>query len=291
MKTLIHNYSSTLSTEPMYFSKCLEMAGLEPAFWANPSVSAFDMFDATLPDVFISHFAYLTQDIVKYLNQSNRNIEVVLNVSGCNEQQLEMIDSLASDKKLKIPFVFSNMPENIIQPKTKTIKSVNILPAVDIFVPAGGLPDYNIDVGILYTQPSDLLEQYIKDKDNYHLLCLGDSKEADLNVTIQSLRSLYPKYKEVVLLGGIGDVYSQVMLETMMFSNKATIKVPQEQEEVLGRIFQSLFSDDNSSEDMSEIVKAQLKRKHTCVSRVARLCRFLKNEEGATKLEKIRDQL
>jgi len=291
MKTLIHNYSSTFTIEPMYFSKCLEMVGVDAAFWANPSVSAYDMFDATLPDVFISHFAYLTQDIVKYLDQSSKNIEVILNVTGCSEEQLAMVDSLTSNNKLKIPFVFSNTPDNIIQPKTKTVKSVNILPAVDIFVPAGGLPDYNIDVGIVYTQPSDLLEQYVKDKDNYHLLCLGDSKEADLNVTIQSLRSLYSKYKEVTLLGNIGDVYSQIMLETMMFSDKATIKVPQEQEEVLGRIFQSLFSDDNSSEDMSQIVKSQVKRKHTCISRAARLCRFLKNEEAATKLEKMRDQL
>ena len=165
------------------------------------------------------------------------------------------------------------------------------MPAIDIFMPAPRLPDYNIDVGIVYAQASDLVKQSVKDKDNYHLLSLNNSEDTDLNVSIQSLRGLYPKYKEMILVGNLGEVYNQIMFETMMFSEKASIKVPQEQQEALNKIFESIFSDDSSQEDMSQIVKSQLKRKHTCVSRAARVCRFLKDKDAAVKLEKIRDEL
>ena len=291
MKILIHNYSSPVTTEPMYFSKCLELADIQPAFWANPNVSAFDMFDSTTPDVFISHFKFLTRDIVKYLNQSSRKIEIILNMSGCTQEEMDMLDSLVQDNKLKLPFVFSNMPDNIIQPKPKNTKLVNILPSVDIFMPAPNLPDYNIDVGVVYNEAGDLLTESLKGKDNYHLMSLNNSSSADLNVSIQSLRGLYPKYKEFILLGNIGEVYNQVMLEAMMFAPKTSIKVPKEQEEALNKVFEALFSEDSSQEDMSELVKSQIKRKHTCVNRTARLCRFLKESDAATKLEKIRDQL
>ena len=291
MKILIHNYSSPVTTEPMYFSKCLELAEIQPAFWANPNVSAFDMFDSTQPDVFISHFKFLTRDIVKYLNQSPRKIEVILNMSGCTKEEMEMLDSVIEDHRLKLPFVFTNMPDNIIQPKPKSTKLVNILPAVDIFMPPPNLPDYNIDVGIVCNEESDLLAEVLKGKDNYHLMSLSNSSSSDLNVSIQFLRGLYAKYKEFILVGNMGEVYNQIMLEAMMFAPKTLIKVPQEQEQALNKIFEALFSEDSSQENMSDLVRSQIKRKHTCVNRTARLCRFLKDNDAATKLEKIRDQL
>tara|TARA_Y100000592_G_C5469987_1_gene318882 strand:+ start:2100 stop:2927 length:828 start_codon:yes stop_codon:yes gene_type:complete len=275
----------------MYFSKCLELAETQPAFWANPNASAFDMFDSTQPDVFISHFKFLTRDIVKYLNQSPRKIEVILNMSGCTEEEMQMLDSITEDNKLKLPFVFTNMPDNIIQPKPKSIKLVNILPSVDIFMPAPNLPDYNIDTGIVCNEAGDLLAEVLKGKDNYHLMSLNNSSHSDLNVSIQSLRGLYVKYKEFILVGNMGEVYNQIMLEAMMFAPKTLIKVPREQEQALNKIFEALFSEDSSQENMSDLVRSQIKRKHTCVNRTARLCRFLKNNDAATKLEKIRDQL
>tara|TARA_Y100001972_G_C7656935_1_gene330872 strand:+ start:895 stop:1722 length:828 start_codon:yes stop_codon:yes gene_type:complete len=275
----------------MYFSKCLELAETQPAFWANPNASAFDMFDSTQPDVFISHFKFLTRDIVKYLNQSPRKIEVILNMSGCTEEEMQMLDSITEDNKLKLPFVFTNMPDNIIQPKPKRIKLVNILPSVDIFMPAPNLPDYNIDTGIVCNEAGDLLAEVLKGKDNYHLMSLNNSSHSDLNVSIQSLRGLYVKYKEFILVGNMGEVYNQIMLEAMMFAPKTLIKVPREQEQALNKIFEALFSEDSSQENMSDLVRSQIKRKHTCVNRTARLCRFLKNNDAATKLEKIRDQL
>ena len=79
MKTLIHNYSSGLSTEPMYFNQCLTECGVESHLWGDPNVSAFDMFDAINPEIFISHYRFLTNDIIKYIRQNNK-IEMILNM-------------------------------------------------------------------------------------------------------------------------------------------------------------------------------------------------------------------
>ena len=92
MKMLIQNYSSGLSTEAMYFNQCLREGGLESHMWADGQISAFDIFDAVKPDIFISHYKFITTDIIKYLKQA-KNIPMVLNVTGTNEQEIQQIES------------------------------------------------------------------------------------------------------------------------------------------------------------------------------------------------------
>ena len=75
MKTLIQNYTSALSTEPMYINKCLNECGGQSVLWSDPSVSAFDAFDHSSPDLFITHYKFLTNDVVKYLSQ-NKKIQI-----------------------------------------------------------------------------------------------------------------------------------------------------------------------------------------------------------------------
>ena len=65
MKTLIQNYSSALSTEAMYFNRCLQEGGVDSVLWANGQTSAFDIFDAVRPEIFISHYKFITTDITK----------------------------------------------------------------------------------------------------------------------------------------------------------------------------------------------------------------------------------
>ena len=93
MKTLIQNYTSSISTEPMYIERCLLECGQEAQLWANPGLSAFDAFDSSNPDLFITHYSFLTQDIVKYLS-SKRNISMALNITGAGKQEIEKIEQI-----------------------------------------------------------------------------------------------------------------------------------------------------------------------------------------------------
>ena len=290
MRTLIHNYSSALSTEPMYFTRCLEMCGLQTHLWSDKSVSAFDIFDAVQPDVFLSHYAFLTNDIVKYLTQ-NKKIKTVLNVTGANEQELVSIEQVFSENKLEVPFVFTNMHDSMYKHKTKRIRMVNILPSVDIFLPLVDLPDFEIDLAVIATDMNELVKNATKSKDTYHLLSLGgDNKEFDLSANIQLLRGMYGKYKEIVLTSDISVVFSQVLFEAALNANKLSIKVDKKQQPTLDKIFASLFHDDGN-DDVGKLIKQQVQRKHTCVNRTARLCKLLKNEEATQKLKKMGEQL
>lgn len=290
MRTLIHNYSSALSTEPMYFTKCLEMCGLQTHLWGSSDVSAFDMFDATQPDVFIGHYTFLTNDIVKYLSQ-NKKIKTVLNVTGANEQELGSIEQIFLGNKMEIPFVFTNMHESMCKHRTKQIKMVNIFPSVDIFLPPLALPNFEIDLAIIATEMNDMVKNTIASKDTYHLLSLGkDNEQFDLSTNLQLLRGLYEKYKEVTLISDISIVFSQVLFETALNAKKFSIKVDQKQQPTLDKILASLFHDDGS-DNIGELIKAQIKRKHTCFNRASHLCRLLKNKEAAQKLIKMGEKL
>ena len=56
MKILFHNYSNSTSTEPIYLYNALQKCGVESFIWADPNMSAYDVFDTTKPDVFVTHF-------------------------------------------------------------------------------------------------------------------------------------------------------------------------------------------------------------------------------------------
>jgi len=289
MKTLIHNYSSAMTTEPMYLNKCLELCQTPTYLWAN-EVSAFDIFDATQPDVFISHYGMLTNDIVKYLSQ-NKKISTVLNVTGANEQELESIEQVFLGNKMNIPFVFTNYHDSLCKNKTKKIKMVNIWPSVDIFLPHSPLPDFKINLAVLATEMNDLVKRAIASKETYHLLSLSDTAEGfDLTVNVQSLGNMYGKYDEVLIASDVNTVFSQVLFEAALNAKKLSIKVSKKQQGMLDKVLASLFHDDGNK-DVGRLVKQQIKRKHTCVNRAARLCRLLKNEAAAKKLGKIGEQL
>ena len=87
MKALIQNYASVDTTEPLYLSECLNSVGIETTTWKNQDVSAFDMFDLSNPNLFITHYNLVTNDIIKYLS-GHQNIECILNITGASKNIL-----------------------------------------------------------------------------------------------------------------------------------------------------------------------------------------------------------
>ena len=52
-----------------------------------------------------------------------------------------------------------------------------------------------------------------------------------------------------------------------------------------------LFHAENDSQDVGEMIRQQIKRKHTCLNRTARLTRLLKNEEASKQLQSMSEKL
>ena len=112
MKILLQNYATSDTSEPLYISECVNsLAGLESFLWKDNSVSAFDMFDVIQPTTFITHYSLLSKDIIKYLSGNNK-IECVLNVTGAEQQHIDMIDEIVATNKIQCPFIFTNQPSN-----------------------------------------------------------------------------------------------------------------------------------------------------------------------------------
>lgn len=293
MKILIQNYTSLLSTEPMYIAKSLELAEQEVFLWNDPNMSAFDVFDSFKPDVFLTHYHFLNQDAVKYLSQ-NKKIQCVLNISGITNEDLEKVTDVIEKEGINCPFVFTNAHQLLPKPKSSKIKVESILPGVDIFLPEQQFPDYDLDLGVIGLEMNKEIEDYVAETETYHLLKLTTSPEQDKNfdmpINIITMRSLYSKYKEIMIATGMNVIFSQVFYDAITHSKKVTFKIDKEEQPLLDQFLASTFMEEET-EDLSSALKRQIKTRHTCVSRAARFCKFLKDSDTKLKLEKIKSNL
>ena len=133
MKLLIQNYSSEETTEPLYINECVNrVEGSSSAIWGDKSVSAYDMFDAVNPDLFLTHYTLLSDDVVKYLSSSG--IDLVLNITGAEQGHIDMLEEIISNNKIKCPLVFTNKPQGLSQIIQRKTKLVSIMHAADPFL-------------------------------------------------------------------------------------------------------------------------------------------------------------
>ena len=292
MKTLIQNYSSVLSTEPMYLQRCLSECGEESILWNDPNQSAFDTFDHVAPDVFITHYKFLTNDIIKYLSGSK--IKMVLNMTGAPKEDFETIESTIEQSKVDVPFVFTNLYRANKSVSPKKLRLEGLYPAADIFIPRLETPKFELDTCVISIGKNELVDKAINNEDNYHLVSLNtsdESKYADMLLDVTSLVSFYEKYDKVVLADDVNVVTSQLLFDCLLRCNSIKIKVQKEQQEILDSILAEVFVEGKEQGSISDILKSQVKTKHNCFKRAARLTRLLKNSDLSLKLERISDSL
>ncbi len=287
MKALFQNYSSTLSTEPMYLHRCLVEVGKEAFMWNDPNQSAFDTFDYIKPDVFITHFTFLTQDIVKYLSHS-KNIAVALNVTGASESAIEQVKEALGSNLITM---FTNLygPNNNLKGLSSEVKG--IYPGADVFLPAMPMPEYKIKNCIFSLDDNEQLKKIKQYEDEYHVVSFNNDVElkySDMVLDVASAASFYGKYETCHLAGDINFASSQILFDCIMRSEAVKIKVPDEQQETLDKIFAELFKEPNSKDfDIAKEIKTQVRQRHNCFRRASRLFRFLKDSETSAKLQSI----
>ena len=118
-----------------------------------------------------------------------------------------------------------------------------------------------------------------------------DNDEFDLTVDIRAMMAFYGRYDEITLVDDVNIVSSQILFDATLRANKVSIRVAEEQQETLDKILATLFHTVDDSEDIGEIVREQIKRKHTCFNRTARLTRLLKTESASRALQAISEKL
>lgn len=282
MKLLIQNYSSPFTTEPFYLMECLKRVGVDAHLWADNNISAFDMFDTVQPDVFIGHFAYLTEDIIKYLSQ-NKNIKPVINVTGTNEQQLKGITDTFMSIGLENQILFTN---NFSHPHGEAVHQ--ILPCFDVFVQQAQ-PQFNIPLGVIADSKTESLDNFLKDKDVYHIASYAKKEEwSDYATDIRSFWGVSRCYDEVTLVDDGMISMSQFFFQATMLCNKFNvINQTVEQKEAFQQILSMLFSSEETNDSVETVIKNQIVKNHTCFNRASQLAEILGMKEEAQKLLEI----
>jgi hypothetical protein len=282
MKILIQNYSSPYSTEPFYFMECFSRANIDSDLWANDRISAFDMFDTVQPTVFVGHFAYLTEDIVKYLSQ-NKHIKTAINVTGTSQDQLKGITDTFMAMGLENTILFSN---NFFHPHGESVHK--ILPCLDVFLQVAP-PQFRIPLAVVTNNKNEHVDKFVKDKEVYHLISYASQEEwADYPTDIRSFSNVAKCYDDVTLIDDGIISTSQFFFQGTMFCNNFNItSQTDEQRDALQEVLSMLFSSEETSEDVEAVVKKQIMKNHTCFNRSSQLAQILGMEQEAKKLLEI----
>lgn len=283
MKLLIQNYTSTLSTEPLYLNECFKRTNvINSNLWDTNKSSTFDTLDAFTPNVLMCHYTAPTlNDIIKYLAK-NKNIELVLNITGAQDGHVGILEGVIEKNSISCPFFISNLHEKIHVPKTKR-KLLNLLPSVDLFLPKMSLPDFNIDTAIL-SNSKELIEKSSIGLNTYHKIGIGvQDSYVDFGINAFNMTSLYDKYNNIILSADLSVVFSQFFFDAVFKSKKVILKTKDQKK--CNEILSNLFTKDDDQEDeeksIEHIIKNQIKMKHNCFNRAERLARAFKLENAA----------
>ena len=288
MKILIDNYSSLTTTEPMYLDTCLNQTqgSVQSILWNTSQVSAFDAIDKVNPDVILlSSVSRSVPDVVKYLKQSAHKIDLVLNTTQLKNEEIEKLESYLTENNVK-PLCF--IDNSYFSKKSKT-KLNTLYPAADLFV-NHNVQFYNLQAAILTNSTSnvDLVKEQSSAYETYHKFMLSQetSDEFDKNMSLFEFNKISNNYANVVIVGDIDFVFSQVFFDNLLRSNKVLVKT--KDTEKYNKILIDLFNQEET-EDISSLLKKQVMKKHTCYNRATRLLRMLKCENAAAILESARE--
>ena len=304
MKALVQNYTAVNTTEPLYFSECLNAVGIETTTWKRQDVSAFDMFDLAQPNLFISHYSLVTNDIIKYL-AANNHVDCVLNISGASQQHVDTLYGIFQQNKIKCPFVFTNQPtklNGLIGGKTKLI---SIMHGADYFLRQQGLNiiKYNIELGIVtnYSCKNDL-QKLTDNYRTYHYLTHEEAPESDIVSPVLHMYPLYSNYLQTVIAYDEMSI-PQSFFDALLYGHEAYLlpRSSQQKERLSGAVksvIKTAVDLVNTPDHIPKVgtvdfssVKQRILSNHTCFHRVKRLLSKLKCSDAEQNMNQLIDKV
>ena len=300
MKLLIQNYSSESTTEPLYINECVNRSEVGTSvIWGDKSVSTYDMFDKASPDLFITHYTLVSQDMIKYLSSSK--IDVVLNITGAEQKHVDMIEEVLSTNKIKCPLLFTNKPNGVNEILQRKTKLVSIMHGADPFLKNQKIdaPNYKIEAGIFCDYPPD---KNIRDAADpygtYHFLSSTTHlvNDVDICLPIVHLNGLYEKYDKFIVSTGDMNI-PQHFFDALLYGNQAFLHCRKKthndkMREVLSVLSPKkslLYGEENNINFNS--VRNNIIVKHTAVSRVQRLFGRLSQSGMVDSLHKVAKEI
>ena len=286
MKILIQDYTSIYSTEPMYLNASLSYAKcFTPFLWNTKSISTFDAIDKSSPDLIICNYeTSALSDIIKYLSQ--KKIDIVMNITGINQNKLDLLETILDSKGVKCKGFISNTHALVETIKPKKTPLINLLPAADLFLGQNKqVPEFKLQAGFVTTGNKSLVESKIKKYKTYHKIQLGNKNDQfyDINTDINGLSQLYDRYQEFIILDSAKMIFSQLFFDATLKSNKTTLV--SDDKDTVDRILGSLFEIDENAKDIGLVVKNQVKKSHNCIIRTSELMQKLGHTNGAKLLK------
>jgi hypothetical protein len=263
MKFLINNYHSESQTECLYFNTVINLIkGCSSTIWDPRQCSAYDIFDLTKPDYFLTHIASIKEDVLRYMRE-HVGCKMIINITGANQENVEQIEKFILDHNVDIAFFFTNHDETY---KLRHTNVVSIPLGADIFLNQHPLR-YQLDKAIIVNSKSEIIQS----EGSYHILSYNKKLEKDVDIVMPSnhLAGLYRNYNEIVLRF-YGTLLPQIFFDAIYYGNKVYYDF--EDKEQLSSINAKInkvlkLKGDEDSDTIKNIVK----KKHTCLNRVKSL--------------------
>jgi hypothetical protein len=270
MKFILENYASESTTEPMYFTECLNRAGCETALWNPGEISAFDIYDMVSPDVMVANLSSITIDLFKVL-RGKSNTELVVNVSGASQDEILALEAATKSNGINCSLIFGDKKA---QYKTG-LKFLHVLKGADVFLgnQVNTIPDYTIDKAFIIEEDNE-----ISHAGCYHIVGLSRDVKCDIAVPISAFYQLCKNYKEIIIKKTTTDL-SQFFFDTHFYGNNVSIETEGKNKAEIDKVLNSHFDGD---------VQRSIKTKHTCIRRVARWLQKLGCKDEAVKVRNIK---
>ncbi len=296
MKLLIQNYTSSISSKPIYLDHAIRSSACGESFlWNMGSISAYDVLDGFQPDVVLVHALGLNRDVVKYVT-SHKAIPLVVDITGATQEMVRSIEAQFSQVNVPLKFFLSESLKCLDKVETKT-KVFHLTPGCDVFLGKdASLPEFSLDGCVVGRIDSHSTREAVKDFETYHKILvrdsngLGNRENFDIEANVMFLTSLYSRYGEIILNGDLKYIFSQLFFDSTVSSSKVSLNYPPEQREDFIKALKCLF-EDTGSEPSIDYIKGQIKERHTCVDRCSELLSELGDSEAAKQVLKLKESL
>ena len=290
MKILFTNYNTETSTEATSLSFALRNAGVESQVWDDPRMSAFDVFDSYKPDLFVTSYTNLTEDIIKRL--SGDKCKVVLNVCCIGENEAKSLEETLLKANINCVFAIYRFDK----PKGfSKIKLVQIMPAADVFLPASQPGNRQIPFGVLYSDPNDMQSPPEEVGDVYHKIVMNrELSQADVAMNVVDLVNSCGVYTNMLMMGNdqaflCGQPFFDL---SVRITGKTAINITPENQPCVASFMENLFPDlPETPEAAKEYIKSTILYRHTYINRAERLMKNLGEEGVCENLRKLRDSI
>jgi hypothetical protein len=279
MRILFENYSSPISTEPIYIAPALSKIGVESHLWDTNVHSAFDIVDMFNPDVIVcKHTCKSFKDLAKRINGSN--IKLAVNTTGASKEQKEEISTIQNAILLfSNNFLIPEEASNKIKVKEKTL-----MPAADLFLPMQNLPKFKIEGAVCSCEKSPQVEEAVKDMKTYHKIIVGEKTEDfDFSLNVFNLGSFYERYEKFVIVGNSSFVFSQLFFDAAIRCNRVIAKATDDlSHDALSIIFK--HQEEENIEDVKTFIQREINKNHSCIKRTQEFLSYIGATEEARKI-------